>query len=238
MLINNDFVFLPIPKNASTSIVYSVMQWGIEVDFGNEEMNTKMLQQINSNQSFYHYHITYNYIKNVFPNKKIVGIRRPSADRFISSLKHMILMCRHTNIELKFDFEKLNESEIIEIFTKIINQLHIEKIPIMTKHKFKGYSDNVYKIIKENITENYLNFDIGLLSNFYSQYAWRLNECDIILDISELNKFTDIIKKIKPNFNLIKMNDTGNIRLNIEKSDKIIEFVDKVIDYKWLNELN
>ena len=218
MLINNDFVFLPIPKNASTSIVYSVMQWGIEVDFGNEEMNTKMLQQINSNQSFYHYHITYNYIKNVFPN--------------------MILMCRHNNVELKYDFEKLNESGIIEIFTKIINQLHIEKIPIMTKHKFKGYSDNVYKIIKENITENYLNFDIGLLSNFYSQYAWRLNECDIILDISELNKFTDIIKKIKPNFNLIKMNDTDNIRLNIEKSDKIIEFVDKVIDYKWLNELN
>jgi hypothetical protein len=232
MLINNDFVFLPIPKNASTSIIYSVMQWGIKVDFGNEEMNTTMLQQINNNQSFMHYHTTYYHIKNMFPNKKIIGIKRPSADRFLSALKHMILMCRQNNVELKYDFAKLNESEIITIFTEIINQLSIEKIPIIFKNELKEYSDIIYKIVKENITENYLNFDIGLLNNFYSQYAWGLNECDIILDISELNKFTDMIKNIKPNFNLIKMNDTNNITLNIKKSDKFIEFVDKIIDYK------
>jgi hypothetical protein len=174
----------------------------------------------------------------MFPNKKIIGIRRPSADRFLSALKHMILMCRQNNVELKYDFEKLNESEIIEIFTKIINQLSIEKIPIIFKNELKEYSDTVYKIIKENITENYLNFDIGLLNNFYSQYTWGLNECDIILDISELNKFTNMIKNIKPNFNLIKMNDTDNITLNIKKSDKIIQFVENTIDNKWLNELN
>ena len=50
MLINNDFVFLPIPKNASTSIVYSIMQWGIKVDFGNEKINKEMIDQINSNK--------------------------------------------------------------------------------------------------------------------------------------------------------------------------------------------
>jgi hypothetical protein len=32
------------------------------------------------------------------------------------------------------------------------------------------------------------------------------------------------------------MNKSDDILLNIKKSDKIIDFVNKHIDYKWLNE--
>ena len=239
MLINNDFVYLPIAKNASTSIVYSLMQWGIKVDFGNEEINKEMINLVNKNIGFAHYHTTYNHIINIFPDKKIVGIKRPSADRFLSSLKFMIKECRENNIELKYNFEKLNESEIIEIFTKIFYELSFVKDnPILFANGLKLYKNRINKIINENITTDYLNFDYSHINNLHSQYAWGLNKCDTIIDISELNQFTDMIKKIKPNFNLIKMNETTNIILNIEKSDKIIEFVDKVIDYKWLNELN
>lgn len=239
MLINNDFVYLPIPKNASTSIVYSLIQWRIKVDSGNEEINKKMIKNINKDTLFEHYHTTYNHIINMFPNKKIVGIRRPSVDRFISSLKFMIQECRRNNVELKYDFEKLNESEVIEIFTKIFYELSFTKDnPILFANELKKYNNKINKIINENITTNYLNFDYGLLNNFHSQYSWGLNKCDTIIEMTELNQFTDIIKKIKPNFNLIKMNDTAHITLNIEKSDKIIEFVNIVIDYKWLNELN
>ena len=231
MLINNDFVFLPIPKNASTSIVYSVMQWGIKVDFGNEKINKEMIDQINSNKQFIHYHTTYDYIKNTFPNKKIIGIRRPSVDRFISALKYMILMCKQNNIVLKYDFEKLNESEIIEIFTKIFNKFYVATMPnLYDKIELKQYDNKLNVVIKENITNDYLNFDKGLLQNFHSQYLWGLNKCDIILDISELNELTTMIKKIKPNFNLIKINETAGLILNIKKSDKLVEFVDKIID--------
>lgn len=238
MLINNDFVYLPISKNASTSIVYSLMQWRIKVDSGNEEINKKMIEQINKKE-FMHFHTTYDYIINIFPNKKIVGIKRPSVDRFLSSLKYMIQECKKNNVELKYNFEKLNESEVIEIFTKIFYELSFVKDnPIFFANELKQHKNKINKIIKENITKNYLNFDYNLVNNFHSQYSWGLNKCDTIIDISELNKFTDMIKKIKPNFNLIKINETDDITLNIEKSDKIIEFVDKVIDYKWLNELN
>ena len=239
MLINNDFAFLPIPKNASTSIVYSILQWRIPVDFVNEEINKEMIEQINKDKLFVHNHTTYDYIKNVFPNKKIIGIRRPSTDRFLSALKYMIFVCRENNITLKYNFEKLNESEIIEIFTKIFYELSFAKIPnIFDKTQVKEYDDKLNDIIKENITTNYLNFEKGLLNNFHSQYFWGLNRCDTILDISELNVLADMIKKIKPNFNLIKINDTNNVILNIKKSDKIIEFVDKIVDYKWLNKSN
>lgn len=238
MLINNDFVYLPIPKNASTSIVYSLIQWRIKVDSGKEEINKIMIEKINKTE-FTHYHTTYDLITDKFPNKKVVGIRRPSVDRFFSSLKYMIQESKKNNVKLKYNFEKLNESEIIEIFTKIFYELSFTKDnPILFANELKQYKNKLNKIINENITTNYLNFDYGLMNNFHSQYSWGLNKCDTIIDISELNKFTDMIKKIKPNFNLIKMNDTDDMTLNIEKSDKIIEFVDKVIDYKWLNELN
>ena len=238
MLINNDFVYLPIPKNASTSIVYSLLQWRIKVDSGDKEINKQMFEQVKKNGCT-HYHTTYNHIINKFPNKKIVGIRRHSTDRFLSSLKFMIKECRENNIELKYNFEKLNESEVIEIFTKIFYELSFTKDnPILFANELKQYKNKINKIINENITPNYLNFDYGLLNNFHSQYSWGLNKCDTIIDISELNQFTDMIKKIKPNFNLIKINDTDNMTLSIKKSDKIIEFVDKVIDYEWLNKLN
>lgn len=37
---------------------------------------------------------------------------------------------------------------------------------------------------------------------------------------------------------LIKINDTTDMVLSVKKSDKIVEFVDKVVDYKWLSKSN
>lgn len=238
MLIENQYLYIPIPKNASSSIVYSILQWRLKVDFGDETLNKFMYNQIDSNEPFAHYHNTYDYYKNTFPNKKTIAIKRPSTDRFISALKYMILMCKQNNIELKHNFEKLNEEEIIEIFSKIFYELDCLTEPTINNNiNLNEYSKNINNIIKRNITNDYLNFNKMHLNNFKSQYFWGLNKCDIIINISELDKFTNIIKKIKPNFNLIKTNKSDNIiLLNIKKSDKIIDFVNKHIDYKWLNE--
>lgn len=235
MLIENQFVYLPIPKNASTSIIYSILHWRFKVDFGDTMLNKLMYDQIDSNKPFAHYHNTYEYYKNIFPDKKTIGIYRPSEDRFISALKYMVLMCKETGVELKYDFEKLNEVEIIEIFSKIFFELDAIKEPI-NNVELKQYDKDIQSIIKRNITDDYLNFNKMHLNNFRSQYFWGLNKCDTIINMSELNEFTNIIKKIKPNFNLIKMNKSNDISLKITKSEEIINFVNKHIDYKWLNE--
>mgnify|MGYP000052667356 CR=1 FL=1 len=39
MLIENQFIYIPIPKNASSSIIYSILQWRLKVDFGDETLN-------------------------------------------------------------------------------------------------------------------------------------------------------------------------------------------------------
>jgi predicted translin family RNA/ssDNA-binding protein len=59
----------------------------------------------------------------------------------------MIQECRRNNVELKYNFEKLNESEIIEIFTKIFNELSIAKIPIVFKNELNQYNDKLNEII-------------------------------------------------------------------------------------------
>jgi hypothetical protein len=235
MLIENQFVYLPIPKNASTSIIYSILHWRFKVDFGDTMLNKLMYDQIDSNKPFAHYHNTYEYYKNIFPDKKTIGIYRPSEDRFISALKYMVLMCKETGVELKYNFEKLNEVEIIEIFSKIFFELDATKEPI-NNVELKQYDKDIHNIIKRNITDDYLNFNKMHLNNFRSQYFWGLNKCDTIINMSELNEFTNIIKKIKPNFNLIKMNKSNDISLKITKSEEIINFVNRHIDYKWLNE--
>jgi hypothetical protein len=237
MLIENQFIYLPIPKNASTSIIYSILHWRFKVDFGDEMLNKIMYEQIDSNRPFAHFHNTYDYYKNLFPDKTTIGIYRPSEDRFISALKYMILMCKENNIELKYDFENLNENDTIEIFSKIFYELHsIIEPTTLTKSELKEYDSKIYKIVKENITTDYLNFNKMHLNNFRSQYFWGLNKCDVIINMSELNEFTNIIKKLRPHFNLIKMNKSNDISLKINKSEEIINFVNKHIDYKWLNE--
>ena len=237
MLIENQFVYLPIPKNASTSIINSILYWRFKVDFGNTKLNKFMYDQIDSNKPLLHTHNTYEYYKNIFPDKKTIGIHRPSEDRFISALKYMILMCKEEGVELKYNFEKLNENEIIEIFSKIFYELESINEPTINNNiNLIEYDRLIKNVIKQNITDDYLNFNKMYLNNFRSQYFWGLNKCDTIINMSELNEFTDIIKKIKPNFNLIKMNKSNDISLKIDKSDKIIDFVNKTIDYKWLNE--
>jgi hypothetical protein len=225
MLINNDFVFLPIPKNASTSIVYSVMKWGIDVDFGSTHLNKIMLSEFKNDSEFWHPHYSIDFLKDKFKNKKIIGIERNSTDRFISALKYMINRCRLENVNLKYDFENLFEDNVIQIFTEIFIELNNCILPKDPK--------KLENIIERYLSDDYLKFNKMYLLNFTSQYFWGLNDCDIIIDIKNLNEFESHIKKFKSAFNLIKSNTGDKVNLKITKTEKLNIFVNNSIDSKW-----
>jgi hypothetical protein len=232
MLINNDFVFLPIPKNASSSVVYSVMKWGIDVDFGSVHMNKMMLSQLNKYNEFSHPHYTVDFLKKNFPNKKIIGIKRNSTDRFISALKYMIIRCKAENVNLKYDFENLSEDDIIQIFTNIFTEYNK-----YNGIKYNGIPQNLENIVKKYLSDDYLKFNKSYLHVFASQYDWGLNDCDIIIDIENLNELESHIKKFKSAFNLIKGNTGDEVNLKIKKTEKLNIFVNNNIDYKWVNKI-
>jgi hypothetical protein len=88
-------------------------------------------------------------------------------------------------------------------------------------------------IIKRYLSDDYLKFNKMYLLNFTSQYFWGLNDCDIIIDIENLNEFESYIKKFKSTFNLIKSNTSDKINLKITKTEKLNIFVNNRIDSKW-----
>lgn len=237
MLINNDFVFLPIPKNASTSIIYSILKWKINADFGHPTFNREMLKQMENNNDFFHSHQPIDFYRKKFVDKKIIGVERDSIDRFISALKYMIIRCKIENVDLKYNFEKETEANIIDIFYNIFLKLNNIKISnINTEAEISLFNIDIQNIIKKHLSDNYINFNKMYLLNFTSQYFWGLHKCDTIINIKNINEFESIIKTIKPTFNLVKYNKSDIIDLQINKSNTITNFVNTHIDYMWLNE--
>jgi hypothetical protein len=236
MLINKDFVFLPIPKNASTSIVYSIMKWGIDVDFGSVHINKTMSNQLKNDSEFWHPHYVIDYLKKKFPNKEIIAIKRDSTNRFISALKYMIIRCKKENINLKYDFENLSENNIIEIFSNLFLELNsFLNSSTHNEMEAKLLDSNIRNIIKKYLSDDYKNLNNMYLLNFTSQYFWGLNDCDIIIDIKNLSEFESHIKKVKKSFNLIKSNISDEVHLKIKKTEKLSIFVNNSIDSKWIN---
>jgi hypothetical protein len=231
MLINDTFIYLPIPKNASTSIIYSILHWKIKVDFGDKNLNELMFSQIDTNNNFEHFHNTHSFYKKIFPNKKTIGIKRPSADRFISALQYLIIRCKIENVSLKYDFQNMNEEEIIDIFSNIFYEL--DKIGIPNELNRDEFIFNAKKINKKYISDD-INFNRMYIDNFRSQYFWGLNDCDRIINIENILEFVNIIKEIKPSFNLIKNNKSNHINLKIEKTENLLNFVHNIIDSKYI----
>jgi hypothetical protein len=233
MLINNEFVFLPIPKNASTSILYSIIKWNIPFDFGHDGYNKWMESGAKEFKTFLHQHFLISFYKKTFPEKKIIGIKRDASSRFISALKFMVAQCKIHNVNVKYDFENLSEDEIIEIFSNIFFELN--EFTFYTANETHPHYNPVFRDITKKYISDDANFNLIWLLNFTSQYYWGLSECDIIFDIKNLNEFESLIKNIKPNFNLIKANSAEEvIFLNVNKSEKLLHFVNDFIDYKWI----
>jgi hypothetical protein len=232
MLINNEFVFLPIPKNASTAVIYSIVKWKIPTDFGSTSLNEWTESQIKSSVHFDHKHFSISFYKKVFPQKKVIAIRRNSVDRFISALKYMMYQTKLNKINLKHDFENLSEDEIIEVFSSIFFELN--KLNFYSSNEMHPEYNNQFAIVAKKYITDDTNFNLMWFLNFTSQYFWGLNECDIVFDIKNLNEFESFIKIIKPSFNLIKMNSANDIiSLNLNKTEKLNSFVNDLIDYKW-----
>lgn len=244
MLINNEFVFLPIPRNASTSIYVSIKTWGIPINFGIKETNEKLKNNLIDNYDTMHNHYDYTLLKTIFPNRPFVGIERNSTDRFVSAAYYLINFLYINNFDLKHDYLNFNTDDFISFFTEFF----IEYNEFVKIHKLYGniegsnsfgkkyfYNDLPFEKSKKypdyNINELFCNF----LCVALSQYYYGLQYCDEIINIKNIKIIEDKIKIFKPNFNLIKVNEKNKFfKLNLEKTDKLEEFVYEYIDKPFL----
>jgi hypothetical protein len=235
MLVDNKFVILLTPRNASTSLYASIHSWRIPIDFGstflNEYHNDRLLKKVD----FAHKHSPFFILKSRFPNKPIYAIKRNSTDRFVSCLNYLIFASKATNFDLKYDYENMSEDEIITIFTDIIGELN--RLTIDGEIKYDIINDTK-NIVKKYINEDYVNFP-KIIGFFQSQFAWGVNKCDYVIDIENIKEIETLIRKeIKPNFNLIKANESKlfdfNLKLIKNRTSKLDDFVFNVIDKPFI----
>lgn len=238
MLVDNKFVFVKIPKNASTSVQTSLLIHKINVYSGDDfidKENKESIKIIETTENYsdvknYHQHTSYLY--NLFPRDKYpyVAIHRDSTERFISGFKHLLSFINNGKIKnLRVDFNSLDENNIIEYFKPVFQKIS-SKIEM---------DESYYKIVKEYFcgddNEIQKTNILPLVKNLQSQYFWEIHKCDYVFNFNNLGEFEKFVnKELNKDFKLVHLNSTNTTNSILKKTDKLDEFVYKYIDSPFL----
>jgi hypothetical protein len=182
LLINNELIWISVPRCASHSIENSFYNSNLKI----EHYNTIFKNLVSDDDGFKHQHINLYDLNNRWLNKKTIRIKRDWMERWLSALGHLWFTIEKNNRIPIIPYEEIDNDFIYKTFTKKFgNDLYSEQ----------GFYKQFNYIIKDYIlTEDLKEVRTGLL---WSQNYWLSGEkkCDFEFDINELDNFTDFIEK-------------------------------------------
>jgi hypothetical protein len=220
--INNDLIWVAVPRCASTSIEHALM---------NSKLNCKY--PLNYQKNYYdkglHLHLEIKKLYNEFGLKESICIKRDWFDRWIASLEYMWSAMVGDDLDPIISWENIDNNWIYENFTKE----YIDAIYTI---------DNVLKInsdielfkIKDKYSFYFCNVNQHHLSKFYfypgvllSQNTWKQNKkCTYEFDFNELDKFENFIEnRYGIDFKLSKLNSYKKVSNKIIKDDILRNWV-------------
>ena len=193
LLINEDLIWISIPKCASVSIESALIKSDLDIKYCNEYIYLHQVKSI-------HAHYKKSYLFNEFGIKETICINRDWIDRWISALEHTWAT---------FNQFKLNpfNSEFGKVLTHTSNWDDILL-------KLLKNSENV--INSEIIKRKYLCV-------LQSQNHWKENQpCTYEFNIKELHKFEEFIeKRYGISFKIPHLNTTPKIKNKIKINDEL-----------------
>jgi hypothetical protein len=238
MVINNQVVFVPIPKNASWSVEDTCVQYKFDLKYpyvlweNSIKLNGKTSQ---------HLHSTIESITSAFgTNFEYVCIIRDSTDRFISAWKFFISVM-------------IDELPLIPERDSVINKLKNLDNSFIINFIKENYNDfkNVYGVVsvRQTLLSKLLNkmdlidyhkSDVTFIRKhalhmvtFITQYKW-ISDPNIKVkqfNFKELDKFEKYIsEKFNVDFKLIRSNVNELDYTAVTKTEELIEFVNTYID--------
>lgn len=217
--INNDLIWISVPRCASMSIEKSIME--------NPNINYQHILDVNpdfKNSKNNHVHVNVDILKIYFGKLETVCITRNWLDRWLSSFEYIWQSIELYNLTPKYNYADIDNNFIYKIFTDSF----LQKLQILEES-----SDNLIELYLLFINENEIEFKehnivYTGLRTLCSQKIWTNNEkCTYEFDIKDLNNFE---KFISTRYNIdFKIQDINKSK---KQSNKII-IDDQLKNFIW-----
>lgn len=210
LLINDDLIWISIPKCASMSIERALI---------NSELDTKL--RLEYKYAFehegMHAHIKKSQLFNEFGIYPTICITRNWLDSWLSSLEFIWQRLSSNQYSPIIQWEDINNQFIYDTF-----DINFSKKLYHTT----DWDDNLKKLINNPLqleTDSKSPYITSLLSTMVSQNYWKENQpCTYEFDIKELHKFEEFIqKRYGVSFNIPHLNSTPKVKNKIEINDEL-----------------
>jgi hypothetical protein len=209
-LINNDLIWVSIPKCASISIEMSLLD---------SDLNVKPYSGIAHilKESKLHSHIKKSELFKDFGTHSTVCITRYWLDKWLSALEFIWQRLIINNYSPIIQWEDIDNQFIYNTF----NNNFVKNLYYTT-----DWGDNLKKLIynpsqlQTDTNSPHIN---ALLSTMMSTNYWKENQpCTYEFNIKELHKFEEFIqKRYGVSFKLLHLNSTKKIKNKIEINDEL-----------------
>ena len=230
MLVDNKFIYLSLPRCASTAFFISCIRCGFTIRHANsirdksyENIDLRNLTNMDLVYNVNHFHETINALKEKFGNDyDIISVKRNRYDRFISYFNHCIgELNRNGNLELADIFSNLSTEDLL--FYKTENLFNKEsKIELL--HSFLkriGYSQY------NNTLETLLLPMVSPVSVYHNN-----NPKIIWFEFNQLNKLENwVATKTGIPFKLEVFGSSGNYKSKIINDDFFVKKYSEIYDY-------
>jgi hypothetical protein len=219
LLINNELIWLSIPRCASSSIEKALL---------NSNLNIRRLK-VDSKYPDVHMHFRKSTLYEQFGVHKTVCIKRDWFSKWMSSVQHLFEWLEFTKIYTPIiKWEDIDNDFIYKTFNaNFLNSLYSRDID--------EWDNNMLSLIKENVlidkiydyNEMPLPNGDGILGVLNSQNFYKENsKIDYEFDISEIDKFSDFIyDKFGERIYIEKLNSSSNVKSKIIIDDKLKQWV-------------
>lgn len=252
MLVDNKFIYLSLPRCASTAFNYSCILNGVnlqtfngEWEISNSDIDFTTIEKSKLMNYIYHGHETIIDLQTKFGSEyPVVAVRRQRHERFFSLYKHVLFDLQRMGFHRIYDvFSNMTVDELFffnqddvfnktkrwEVICDFLIDLKIldERLDISVTSKFKKSEEEYFKKNTKAYAVNMIDILLTPLS------YWTNNNQNIKwFDFNELHIFENWISEtLKKPFKLHSVNSSKHMECKITLNDEFIEKYNSIYDY-------
>lgn len=226
LLINNDLIWISVPKCASLSIERALFDSKIDIRLNSGH-------RYNYEKKKLHMHLQKDVMFNEFGIHPTVCITRDWFDRWISGFEYIWTYILSSNLTPIINWNEVDNKFIYKTF-----DIDFSKHLYYTE--FESYNEIFKRLVNNPIVEINESL-VEVLVVLLSQNYWKNNQpCTYEFNIKEINKFEEFIqKRYGIPFNIPHINSTPKLKNKIEINDELKNHIWNVFEkpFKKRNQL-